>query len=213
VNLPDDALEELWTLYDASGLRPEWVLPGLYLESGFNPALRNGQGAPYYGVAQDFGPYLTRHGIAPGDYLAMSAQEQLAAIVAPRLETLAKAWGPLRSATRVYQANFQPATLKRTPGLWSVILWRGSPDYASNTILDVLRDGAITVSDLAWWMMHEAAAPECAAAIARAYVLRPVSPMPSLSPAAVAYGGDFVDPLKGGAVVGLVGGLAALLAR
>lgn len=188
--LPDDALAELWTLKDASGIRPEWVLPMLYLESGFDPTLQNRQGAPYYGIGQDFGPYLTRNGVTPAAYLAMSAAAQLAAIVVPRLEGMVKAYGPLRSATRVYQANFLPSTLRTAPSLISVVAWRGSTAYASNAMLDASRDGAITVSDLAWWMATEAAAPECRAAIARAYVLRPTE-----TPANVVYGLDFVDPL------------------
>ena len=90
MNLPDDALQELWALYDASGIRPEWVLPMLYLESGFNPTLQNRAGAPYYGLGQDFGPYLVRNGIQPAEYLAMTAAEQLAAIVVPRLKGLTR---------------------------------------------------------------------------------------------------------------------------
>jgi hypothetical protein len=188
--LPDDALLELWTLYDQSGIRPEWVLPMLYLESGFDPTLQNRAGAPYYGLAQDFGPYLARHNITPAEYVAMPASGQLAAIVVPRLAGLVKAWGPLRSATRVYQANFQPASLKTARSLSSVIVWRGHPDYAANTILDVFKDGAITVSDLAWWMADRAAQPEARAALARAYALRPTE-----KPANTVYGGDFLDPL------------------
>ena len=190
MNLPDDALLELWKLYDQSGIRPEWVLPMLYLESGFNPSLQNTAGAPYYGLAQDFGPYLARHGIAPADYLAMPASGQLAAIVVPRLDGMVKTYGPLRSATRVYQANFLPATLKTSPSLVSVIAWRGSQEYNANALLDVSHDGAITVSDIAWWMATEAAEPEVRAALARAYVLRPTE-----KPANTVYGSDFVDPL------------------
>lgn len=190
MNLPDDALAELWTLYDKSGIRPEWVLPMLYLESGFDPTLQNRAGAPYFGVAQDYGPYLERHGITPAEYQAMPAAAQLAAIVVPRLVELNRAWGPLRSATRVYQGNYQPATLKTARLLASVVVWKGSPAYASNTILDVTHDGAITVSDLAWWMADRAEQPEARAALRRAYALRPTE-----KPANTVYGTDFVDPL------------------
>lgn len=190
VALADAALSVLWTLYDATGIRPEYVLPLLYLESGFNPALQNAAGAPYYGIAQDYGPYLTRNGVAPADYVKMTADEQLSAIVVPRLEGMVKAYGALRSATRVYQANFLPSTLKTAPALWCVVAWRGTPAYAGNAVLDVTRDGAISVSDLAWWMAYELAQPEVRAAVARAYVLRP-----SLKPTEAVYGGDFLDPL------------------
>lgn len=190
MKLPDDALQELWALYDASGIRPEWVLPMLYLESGFDPSKPNQAGAPYYGLAQDYGPYLERHGIAAADYLTMSAAEQLSAIVVPRLEGMVKAYGPLKSATRVYQANFLPATLKTAPHLSSVVAWKGSQAYNANAILDASKDGAITVSDLAWWMAVEAAHPEAHDALTRAYALRPTE-----KPQNAPYGGDFVDPL------------------
>lgn len=190
MKLPDDALQELWALYDASGIRPEWVLPMLYLESGFDPSKPNQAGAPYYGLAQDYGPYLERHGIQPSAYLGMTAQEQLAAIVVPRLEGMAKAYGPLKSATRVYQANFLPGTLATAPRLSSVVAWKGSQAYNANALLDATHDGAITVSDLAWWMAVEAAQPEAHAALLRAYALRPTE-----KPQNAAYGGDFVDPL------------------
>ena len=104
--------DALWRVSDATGIRPEWQLPVLYLESGFDPSRPNAEGAPYYGLAQDYGPYLTRNGIAPADYLAMSAAEQLSRIVAPRLAGMVKVYGPLRSATRVYQANFLPGRVR-----------------------------------------------------------------------------------------------------
>ena len=71
-----------------------------------------------------------------------------------------------------------------------MVAWKGTSAYASNTILDVTADGAITVSDLAWWMANEAAQAEPRAALARAYVLRPTE-----KPANTVYGSDFVDPL------------------
>ena len=38
------AADALWALYDATGIRPEWILPVLYSESGFNPAIVNSLG-------------------------------------------------------------------------------------------------------------------------------------------------------------------------
>jgi hypothetical protein len=189
VLLPDDAIQALWALKDASGIRPEWALPMLYLESGFNPARPNAAGTPYYGLAQDSAATLAARGTDPASYLAMTAAEQLTLVVNPRLAAVAKLY-PLRSATRVYQANFLPGTLAAAPALISIVAWRGSPFYASNAILDVTGDGAISVSDLAWWMAKEAAQPEVRAAMARAYALRPTE-----KPANTVYGQDFLDPL------------------
>lgn len=208
VALPDDAIAELWTLSDASGVRPEWVLPVLYLESGFDPTLQNRAGAPYYGIGQDSGDTLARQGVEPGAYLAMGAAEQLRTVVVPRIAELARDYGPLRSATRVYQANFLPGTLRRAPGLASVLVWRGSPYYESNRLLDVTKDGAITVSDLAWWMAREAREPEVRAAIVRAYEMRPDE-----TPRNVVYGGDFPNPVGTSIVVAAIAAAASYYAR
>ena len=111
MQLPDDAIRELWALYDVSGIRPEYVLPVLYVESaGFNPAIANQAGAPYYGIGQDSAAAIERAGYTVPGYLAASAADQIRSVVAPRLASLVHQAGPLRSATRVYQANFLPGT-------------------------------------------------------------------------------------------------------
>lgn len=204
MNLPDDAIEELWTLYDKSGIRPEYVLPMLYLESGFNPAAVNPSSGAL-GLAQDLPVYLQRNGVDVANYKTLTAAEQLTQAVVPRLSGLAAHYGTPRSATRVYQMNFLPATLATALSLGSPLAWRGSDTYAKNAF-DKSGKGAIVVGDLANAMALELAMPEVKAAIARAYVLRTNAGSADPRPAT---GADFTTstwlPLTVLAVVALAG--------
>lgn len=207
MRLPDDAIAELWTLYDLTGLRPEYVLPVLAFESGFNPAAPNAAGFPYYGIAQDYGGTLEAHGLSPGAYLAMSAAEQLRAIVVPRLSGFVHSTSILpESATRVYQANFLPASLPRSRFLWSPLALAGSAVYKANAF-DVTRRGAIIVGDLARAMAKAAARPDTQAAIARAYQIRPSAG----APRDPVFGDDFaiVPAWLLAAIVGVAGAATA----
>lgn len=194
MQLPDDALSALWSLYDHSGIRPEWALPMLYLESGFNPAAYNASSGAV-GLAQDLSVYLTRNGVDPTSYRSQSAAVQIASVIAPRLSGLVSHYGALRSATRVYQGNFLPATLPTVRALWQALAWKPQPAYAQNTVLDPSRRGVILLCDVARVMAAEASAGECAAAIGRAYVLRSSAGPPTNA----TYGQDFFDPLVTGA--------------
>ena len=207
MNLPDDALAALWALYDASGIRPEYVLPVLYYESSFRPDALNAP-TEASGLGQDLGVYLRRKGIDPTDYRTWSAAEQIDRVIAPRLTTLAKHYGIPRSATRVYQSNFMPATLATAPALWSPVAWAGSQEYASNPHVDRIGKGSITVSDFAALVASVKNAPELKNAIARAYQVRKTDG-PAREPI---YGADFpgFGLLDLGALATLVAGASAL---
>lgn len=196
--LPDDALLALWSIADQTGIRPEYLIPVLYFESGFQPSAANAAGAPYYGIAQTSAAQLAALGTTPAAYLGMSAAAQIALAVAPFFRNAA-ALAPIRSATRAYQANFLPATLPTVRGLTQVVAPHGTSAYASNPALDPFHHGAILLSDLAAVMSRSAEAPAVKQAIARAYALRPSAGVPR-NPV---YGTDFVDPLLVGAVAGL----------
>jgi hypothetical protein len=187
VALSDDALQALWSIYDATGIRPEYLIPVLYLESGFDPTLKNRAGAPYYGIAQTMDKHLTALGTTPAAFLAMSQGAQIRLAVAPYYASAVRTYGPIRSATRAYLANFLPARLATVRGLAQIVEPAGTAFYNSNRVLDPLHHGAITLSDLAL-MMARSLQPEARAAIARAYVLRPGTPRDPV------YGEDFVDP-------------------
>lgn len=190
--LDDAAYASLWRILDETGsIRPEYLLPTLQIESGMNPSVPNSQGYDYYGINQISGGYLRARGIAPADYLTWPASRQLDTVVRPFLLGLVKQYGPLRSGTRVYQANLYPASVKTATSLDSVIL-RAPPRpcmpphrdaqgklvldpnaYCSNKGLDVGAKGTITVQDIATFVGHAAGYPAVKTALARTYALRP----------------------------------------
>jgi hypothetical protein len=165
--------EALWALYDAGGPRPEYVLPVLWSESGFDPSRPNAQGAPYYGLGQTSGTAIEGAGVSIADYLTWPASAQLSKFVAPYFLSLSKQYGRLRSGTRCYQGNFLPATLGTAHGLDDVVSRYGDPYYTWNHILDWDNKGTITVRDLAHFIEHGAKTQNVQAAIAHTYDLRP----------------------------------------
>lgn len=189
--IDDDALSALWSIFDATGIRPEYLLPVLYFESGFNPALANTAGAPYYGIAQTSAQHLAALGTTPAAYLAMSSGAQIRLAVAPYFSTVVKSYGPVQSATRAEQANFLPATLQSVPNLSQVLAPAGSRTFVDNAkAFGAAGASAIRVADLAMTMQKSASAPAVVAATARAYQLRPSAGGPK-NPV---FGSDFVSP-------------------
>lgn len=191
MSLDDDALQALWSIYDATGIRPEYLIPVLQFESGLDPTRGNAAGAPFYGIAQTSAAHLAALGVTPQAFLAMTAGAQIRTAVAPYFAGVVKSYGAIRSATRAEQANFEPATLPTVRSLVQILAAGGSRTYADNAAaFDPFHHGAITLSDLAFAMSRAAAAPGAKAAIARAYVLRPAA-----APAREAvYGDDFINP-------------------
>jgi hypothetical protein len=165
--------QALWALYDVTGVRVEYLVPVLSAESGLNPSVPNAAGYPYYGINQMSGSWLSAAGITPSDYLTWPASQQIAAVVTPYMAGIVKQFGRLHSGTRVYQANFYPASLKTARTLASKIVCSPSQAYTANAGLDVNRSGCIEVSDLAATVQKQAATSGVQAAIAAAYALRP----------------------------------------
>lgn len=168
----------LWSLFDRGGPRPEYVLPVLYSESGFSTSITNDIGC--VGLNQLCPPNV------PDGYASWSASQQIAGSVAPYMMALVARYGPLRSGTRVYQANFLPATLPTARTLASTLAVRGSAAdvcsgchlsqaavYAANPGLDWQRKGSIVLGDLAHFIARAAAAAPVQSAIAQTYALRP----------------------------------------
>lgn len=206
VALGDDALQALWAIFDASGIRPEYLVPVLYFESGFDSTKPNAAGAPYYGIAQTSGTKLASLGTSPSAYLAMSQGDQIRLAVAPYFAGVVKSYGPIASATRAEQANFLPASLATVRGLSQVLQWGGSRVYAANAAaLDPRGHGAITLADLAAVMSRAASSAPARAATARAYQLRTTAGAPR-NPV---YGTDFASPALSLGALALAVGWAA----
>ena len=199
--------DALWGIYNATGIRPEWLLPVLYFESGFNPGASNG---PYVGLNQISSDQLSAWGIDAGSYASWSASQQLENVVKRYFVGIQNTYGPLRSATRIEQANFLPVTLKTATSLSSTLTSAPSPYYESNQVFDRTHKGFITVQDLADAMTKAAGSRAVQSAISAAYAGKLFD-----SPTDPVYGYDFggrINNLEaigiGVALVGLAGALA-----
>jgi hypothetical protein len=172
----------LWAMYAATGIRPEWVVPVLYSESGLNPAAENSIGC--VGINQAC-PFAVP---TPEGYTTWTASQQLTGIVSPMYKAIVRKFGALRSGTRCYQANFLPATLATAKDLGSVLARQGGAVYAANAGFDWQHQGTITVGDLAHFISKAAAAPTVKSVLASAYAIAPSGVGPMTDPV---YGLDF----------------------
>lgn len=193
---------ELWSLYDAGGPRPEYVLPVLYAESGFNSGVQNSQGAPQYGINQASAGLISQYaGTDPQTYMTWPASKQIATVVRGMLLALVAQFGALKSGASVEQANFLPATLPSVTTLDGVLARFGDATYSDNAQLDTAQKGTITLGDLATWIGKGASSAAVKSAIAQTYDLRPTE-----TPRDPVLGEDFGAPRS------TVAGLASLFA-
>lgn len=213
---------ELWKITDATGgsLRPEYLLPLMFNESSLNPGADNGQG--FYGINQIAADPKTgkiNGTIDPGDYKTWPASKQLRVVAGPFFEAQNSQYGPIRSGTRLYQANFVPASLPLAHDFPDVICAKGGKRYrgqedafyrANAANLDVGKKGAITVGDMAAAIGRALSHPTVDAYIAGAYVFRGeprpgvVMGTPGLTPKNPIYGSDFTPQgqyIGGGGIV------------
>lgn len=163
----------LWRVSDQLGIRPEWQLPVLALETGgtFDPAIMNQNGC--VGINQ-FCPqtYPGYVSVPVNQYRTWPASQQLSGPVLAYWRDALK-YGPIRSATRLMLAQFGQRLLATAPALSSVVFRSPSQEYAQNAGLDIAHNGVITVQDLANAMAYQSRTPAVVNALARAYALRP----------------------------------------
>jgi hypothetical protein len=192
----------LWAISDATGCRPEYTLPTLWLESaGFQPSVQNYAGSDNWGINQISGSYLASLGIAPATYVTWPASQQLSVVVKPFIQGIVSTYGKIiLSGTRFYQANLLPGSLKLlnppqqgvgtlyyVARAWNdPITCYPSSYYTSNYGLDASASCralvaaakpapgcCITVGDLGVKVAWLAQQPAVQQAIAAAYALRP----------------------------------------
>jgi hypothetical protein len=168
--LDSGAYAAFWAIADATGIRPEYLIPVLGFESGLDPSVPNGAGAPYYGIGQNYGPSLPTD---PQTYLTWPASRQLSEVVLPYFAGQVRSYGPMASGIRVYQAEFYPASLKTARGLDDVVVRAPSAAYESNTVFDTESKGYITPRDLGAAVRKSLGRSDVRAAIDATYALRP----------------------------------------
>ena len=181
----------LWALYDATGIRPEYLLPVLYSESGFRPDVVNSLG--YTGLNQASGQMLASYGTSSADYSTWPASQQISNVIQPEYNAIQNQLGPIRSATRAYQANFLPATLPLVTTLDGVLAHQGNTNewgagdvYDNNRGFDTAGKGTITLQDLANSVSKSAQSSAVQSALQQTYALRPNETMQD-----PVYGTDF----------------------
>lgn len=166
--------QALWDIFDATGIRPEFLLPVLYNESGFRPDVQNMQGAPYYGIGQNgVGDIQQFAGVDPATYLTMSASQQLSTVVKGYFKRTVDKYGPLNSGARVYLAEYLPGYLPTATSFDHVIASAPSAYYEDNKTFDHGNKGYITLGDLNTTVANQASKPAVQQAVSQVYALRP----------------------------------------
>lgn len=166
--------QALWDIFDVTGIRPEFLLPVLYNESGFRPDVQNFQGAPYYGIGQNgVGDIQGFAGVDPATYLTMSASQQLSTVVKGYFKRITDKYGPLNSGARVYLAEYLPGYLPTATSFDHVIASAPSAYYEDNKTFDHGNKGYITLGDLNTTVANQAAKQAVQDAVAQTYALRP----------------------------------------
>lgn len=192
------AADALWQIASATGIKPEWLLPVLSHESGFNPAVQNQAGASYFGIGQNGTADIQNYaGTDPQTYMTWPASKQLSTVVLGYFSAAVHSYGPLRSGVRVYQAEYLPGTLSTARKLTDVIASVDNDPhgfYSANAGLDVNHDGAITLGDLASIVAAEARKSVVQQAITATYAARDGGGLGGPNPTdinEIVYGDDF----------------------
>lgn len=181
----------LWHVSDVTGIRPEWQLPVLSLESGLDPQAVNSHGC--VGLNQ-FCPSTFRSyvDVPTEEYRRWSPSQQISGPILSYWRD-AQRFGPIRSATKLMLAQLGQS-LHRGASLDTVLFRRPSPEYEQNRGFDTTNKGSVTVRDVSNAIARHAEAMR--GAIARAYQLRPGE-----RPLDPVYGNDFAESPRGGKIV------------
>jgi hypothetical protein len=201
--------QALWNIYNATGIRPEFLIPVLSYESGLNPSVQNSQGAPYYGIGQNSAELIQQTGLTPAEYLTKPASFQLQNVVLPYFHSVVSKYGSLNSGVKVYQAEYMPASLQYAPGLDDVITKSPAIEYTSNVIFDKQRKGYITPRDLAVAVASQVPHPAVQKAISDAYAYAPSMGPPQDPVWGNTRGIHFTPKVTAAIALGIVGTAAA----
>jgi hypothetical protein len=201
--LDSAAYAAFWEVTSATGIKPEWLIAVLNAESGLRPDIVNSIGCA--GLNQLCHDWLTKLGFTAQSYAALPASEQLRQGVLPYMADAVHRYGPIRSGTRLYQANYLPATMSAATAaaagvgyaksLGDTLTSSPSPYYTQNKGFDTAGKGYITLQDLANAVARSAVQPQVQQAIRDTYAARDTaSASASTSPTdinEIVYGDDF----------------------
>jgi hypothetical protein len=164
--------EALWSVSDELGIRPEWQLPVLWLESKLDPSICNPGGC--CGINQLCPGTYDRYVHVPvSEYRTWTASEQLSGPVRAYWRD-ALAFGPIRSAARLMLAQLGHKLLRSAPTLDSVVFKAPSREYEGNAkVFDPTRRGYFTVRDLADVLARQSRNLSFCERLSYAYSLRP----------------------------------------
>jgi len=159
--------QALWKISDELGIKPEWVLPTLYLESKFDPSAINTYGCA--GLSQFCASAYSHYVNVPVEqYRAWPASAQLSGPIFAYWRD-AQAYGPIRSAAQLMIAQLGQNLLPLASSPDSVIFQSPDLAYTRNKSFDLDQKGYVTVQDIANTMAAYAQKPAVVEAISMAY--------------------------------------------
>jgi len=165
--------DALWKVYDQTGIRPEWQIPVMSLETGgtFDPAICNPSNC--CGLNQFCGSTYTHYVHVPiSEYRTWLASQQLAGPVLAYWKD-ALNFGKIRSSARLMVAQLGQGLLRTPASLERVVFRSPSIEYKSNSGFDTQKKGTITEQDIANSMARQVPRASVKDAIAKAYAMRP----------------------------------------
>jgi hypothetical protein len=189
---------------------PNQVALVLFEESGFNPTIQNGAGAPNYGLNQMSTANLSSLGLTPTQWTSMTAAQQLPYIF--------KWWDSLANGDNAGQfppdagtllaLNFEPGAFKNVAAgnnpnaVLAAATGPYASNYTANKLLDPNNTGSITVNTCRQYLANVAANGGGAWAAIQAGILAAqggVNPVPAPQP---------VSSMLGQVALAIAGGLA-----
>jgi len=164
--------DALWKINNQLGIRPEWVLAVIYLESKFNPASTNPSGC--VGLNQFCrGTFSNYVGVSPEEYKSWPASAQLAGPIFNYWRDATRS-GTIDSAAKLMVAQLSHAALGRVRSSNDVVFAAPSAEYEANkNVFDPLpnRKGYFTLGDIAGVLGYLSGLPVVQAAVNEAYYL------------------------------------------
>lgn len=176
----------LWKVNNELGLKPEWVLPVLYLESRFDPAATNPSGC--VGLNQFCSSTYAHYVNVPVEqYRQWPASSQLAGPIFNYWRDALRS-GRIDSAARLMVAQLSHSLLTSTGD--GVVLSAPSAEYYANAgVFDPTGKGYFTLQDIAGVLSYDLRQPAVQDALSRAYDARLRSPaVPRIGPVVAAMG-------------------------